>query len=91
VGVYPARLSNDVAQTTNQPWALAVVSLEEDGPAMQAGLAVGDVILSVDSQSIDSPWALRAALLERAGQPIRIDVLRSSQIHPIEVPVGVRP
>jgi len=88
VGVYPVRLTADVAHAVGQDRAVVVVSLEEEGPASKAGIGVGDVIVAVDTQAVDSPWSLRTALLDRGDQQLRIKVLRSRQLQDLEVPVG---
>ncbi len=90
VGVYPARLPAVVARGLGQERGVVIVALEEDGPAAKAGVVVGDVVIAVDQVSIESPLALRAALLDRGGNEIRLRVLRAGQTHDLKVRVGAR-
>jgi S1-C subfamily serine protease len=91
VGVYPARLPADLAQKAGQTTAVAVVALEEGGPAHAAGLQLGDVILSVDGEAVSSPVSLRGALIDRADKDVTLAVLRAGQATEIRVQAGARP
>lgn len=54
-----------------------VGAIEKDGPAEKAGLRVGDLVLSVDGQSVDSSGDVRRALREKkSGDNVRLEVLR---------------
>ncbi len=50
--------------------------VREKGPAAEAGMRAGDVIVKIDDQEIDGGGDLRRALRERRGQTIRITVIR---------------
>jgi S1-C subfamily serine protease len=91
VGVYPARLPHELAQTLGQSLGVAVVGIEDDGPGKAAGLQLGDVILSVDGEAVSSPMSLRGALLDRAGAEVTLAVLRAGQAMEIRVQAGQRP
>ncbi|MFN8665523.1 MAG: trypsin-like peptidase domain-containing protein [Thermomicrobiales bacterium] len=59
--------------------AVAVADLAPNGPARQAGLRPGDLIVALDGQSIRGIDDLQRALAERAlGQPVRLTVLRGT-------------
>ena len=90
VGVSTARLPHDIADDVGQPRGVAVVALEENGPAATAGLGVGDIIISIDQQSITSPLSLRSRLLDRGGDTINLRVLRAGQTEDLNVSVGTR-
>jgi serine protease DegQ len=91
VAVYPARLSQALAQQHGQSSGVAAVGIEEDGPAHAAGLQLGDVILSIDAEPLSSPMSLRSALLDRAGKEVTLAVLRAGQLTEIRVQAGQRP
>jgi hypothetical protein len=54
-----------------------VGSIEKDSPAEKAGLRVGDIVVAVDGNEIDSSWDLRRALADKKeGETVRIDYVR---------------
>jgi S1-C subfamily serine protease len=63
------------------------------GPAAQAGLATGDVITSVDGQSVDSPTAISLLLVgHHPGDKIQVSWVDSSgQSHTATVDLGSGP
>ncbi len=91
VGVYPARLGQALAQQHGQSSAVAVVAIEDGSPAQAAGLQLGDLILSVDGETMSSPMTLRGALVDRAGLEVTLAVLRAGQPLEIRVQAGQRP
>jgi serine protease Do len=61
------------------------------GPADKAGLARGDLILSMDGQTVGSLRELYATLWKRApGESISLQVLRDGAIRVVEVAAGDR-
>jgi len=62
------------------------------GPAEQAGLKIQDIILSMNDKAVGSlPMFGMNMFMLRAGDRVRIQVLRGSERIPIEVPVIQRP
>lgn len=90
LGVSPARLPTELRDQLGQGRALAVVGLAEAGPAAQAGVLVGDVILAVGGTPVRSPAGLRALLADRVGQPVSVRLLRGGQATEIEITAGER-
>jgi S1-C subfamily serine protease len=81
LGVYPQ--GND--------GAVAITAVVPGGPADRAGLAQGDLVLSVDGQSVTSLRELyRAFWRKEPGQPLDLQVLRDSQIRVVHVVAGDR-
>jgi S1-C subfamily serine protease len=81
VGFYPQ----------GQAGGVAISGLVPGGPAEKAGLLRGDLILSVDGQSIASLRELYRALWRKGpGEPLGMQILRNSAIHIIEVVGGDR-
>jgi S1-C subfamily serine protease len=81
LGVYPQ--GND--------GAVAITGVVPGGPADRAGLAQGDLVLSVDGQSVTSLRELYRAFWRKGpGEPLDLQVLRESQIRVVHVVAGDR-
>jgi S1-C subfamily serine protease len=74
-----------------QKSGLLVLWLEENGPAQQGGLFVGDTIVAVAGQSVSDPDDLFAALKsDTVGKPVVVEVLRGGKPENVNVTVGER-
>ena len=62
-----------------------IPSLVAGDPAERAGVKIGDVVMAVDGRPITFSGQLRDAIAKRAGQPIRLSVLRNGAPQTIEV------
>jgi serine protease Do len=67
---------------------LVIVTVERGGPADQAGLLVGDVLLGVADRPVDDVESLLDALA-RAGNAVRLRVMRSGRVSFVEVHLGI--
>ncbi len=66
--------------------------LHSDGPAEDAGLAVGDVILEIDGTPINGPGDLGAAVEGREpGDTVTVRVQRDNDVQEIPVRLATRP
>jgi serine protease Do len=70
---------------------LLITGLVPGGPAAQAGLLVGDILLAADGQSVDSLHALRHALAGHVGQAVPVSVLRGGVPTTLSLTVGEWP
>ncbi len=62
------------------------------GPAAKAGLRDGDVITKVDDQPSTEPIEFTQRIRNRkAGETVRLELLRDGKKQPIEVKLGLRP
>jgi predicted metalloprotease with PDZ domain len=59
----------------------------EEMPAETAGIQVGDLIIAVDGEDIESSGDLIHALMDKDGETIRIDVVRDRSIKTIQVSI----
>jgi S1-C subfamily serine protease len=67
-------------------------AVEPGGPAAEAGLEAGDIIVSIDGQAVDSEHPLDATLSQHApGLTVPIEVLRNGERLSLEVTLGTRP
>jgi S1-C subfamily serine protease len=81
LGVYPQGHEGGVA----------ISGVVPGGPADQAGLAQGDLVLSVDGQTVNSLRELYRAFWRKGpGEPLDLQVLRESQIRVVHVVAGDR-
>jgi regulator of sigma E protease len=69
--------SGDAGWQPQQPFT--VTGLEPDMPGIQAGLQVGDEILSVDGKPIRATGAMQAYLQTTKDKPVHLEVLRAGQ------------
>ncbi len=89
VGVQPVRLADAVAQQVGQETGLMVMSVEEGGPAAEAGLVQGDLLLALDGERVGHLDALQAALQSnRAGKQVPLRLVRGGAVQEISLTVG---
>ncbi len=94
VGVEVQPLTKELAESFNLSVndGIVVTGLYRDGPAWQAGLQPGDVILAIDGENIR--WgrdAMNQVARATPGQKLRLKVLRGGKTMNFEAEVGVRP
>jgi serine protease Do len=70
-----------------QDAGLMVAGMAPNGPADRAGLLVGDVLLAVAGEPVEDAASLRAALA-RAGEGVRLRVMRGGKVREVEVELG---
>jgi regulator of sigma E protease len=67
------------------PQPLPVIGALEDGPAMRAGLEVGDRIARIGDQPIETWEQAVQAISARPGETLRLQIERGGAIHNVEV------
>jgi S1-C subfamily serine protease len=76
----PIELPQEIAQATGQKEGLIVLSVEQGTPAKKAGVAVGDIIVGVDSKKVESYNDLfRALSSDVIGKDVELSVLRGEK------------
>jgi S1-C subfamily serine protease len=87
----PVRLPETAAATAGQESGLLAVGVEDDSPASQGGVIIGDILLGVNGDPVRDTDDLRAALgPETAGQPATLRVLRGGELRELAVTIGER-
>jgi S1-C subfamily serine protease len=93
VGTQQADLPASLAQKNGltQSTALIVITVESGSPAEQAGLLLGDLIVSLNGQTTADADTLRTQLGEdKVGQAIPIKILRGGEARDLSITVGER-
>lgn len=85
-----ARLPPAQALSAGQRIGLVVTGLQANGPAEGAGLLLGDVLLSLDGETLESIADLQAALEERANRALPLRLLRAGTRHELSVTPSAR-
>jgi serine protease Do len=72
----------------SQDWGVIVSDVHEEGPAEKAGLKIGDVVLGIDGQPVDSlPIFALALYLVNNGTSAKLEILRGSRKLTLDVAV----
>lgn len=67
------------------PRAALVAGLAPRGPALAAGVCIGDIITHIDGRPLEGPGGLRGALRGRSGQQLSLSLLRGGQPQSVEL------
>lgn len=69
-----------------------VVGLDQDGPAAQAGLVVGDIITTWNGEAVSSVGSVSGRLgTDVVGQMVKLGVVRGGNAIDVDVTIGERP
>jgi S1-C subfamily serine protease len=89
VSLQPVRLDAALQESLGQQGGLMVMSVEEGGPAAQAGLLQGDVLVALDGVAVQHLEDLQALLTgERVGKSVRVRFIRAGTPQEKSVTVG---
>ncbi|MCB0062753.1 MAG: trypsin-like peptidase domain-containing protein [Caldilineaceae bacterium] len=89
IGVQPVRLTDALQEQVNQEFGLMVMSVEANGPAAQAGLMQGDVLLKLGETPVHHVDALQAVLRSaQVGEAQPVQLLRGGALQQIAVTIG---
>ena len=89
IGAQTVALPNAIKAAVGQEHGLLLVTVEDEGPAAQSGLTIGDIVIGIAAQPVQSLDDLRASLTpERIGQAITIRILRGGQPQELAVTPG---
>ena len=91
IAAQPARVSDKQKAAAGVDQGLLVVDVKPGTPADEAGLFVGDLLLSVDGQALSSPDELLDLLVgERVGKSLAARVLRGGAVAELLVTAAER-
>ena len=90
--VQPVLVPETLQAEAGQTLALIVIGVTKDGPAAQAGLLAGDILLGVDGAPVGSPKELAGRLDEASvGRLLELRLIRAGALHALGVTIGARP
>jgi S1-C subfamily serine protease len=89
--VQPVLVPDAVRAEAGQSLGLIVIGVTNDGPAAQAGLLTGDILVGADGTGISSPSELARFLdMATAGSAVSLRLVRGGVIMSLGVTVGSR-
>ena len=93
LGVYPADVSTEDRQkyALSDDEGLLLNQVGEDGPAGQAGLQAGDIVLRFDRQPINNGNLSSTMQRLGAGRTVEVDFLRDGAAMSLSLTLGARP
>ncbi|MBD2436806.1 S1C family serine protease [Nostoc sp. FACHB-110] len=95
VGMQPVLLPSNLKAALNLSTAtgVIVVNVEPNGPADNAGLLLGDVLVSFDGVAVSDTGDVLALLnnSDRIGKTVKIQIVRGGTLAQLDVVVGERP
>jgi S1-C subfamily serine protease len=76
----------------DQSLGLMIIGVSKGGPAAQAGVLMGDILIAVDGAGVGSPWQLAELLSpESVGCQVQLRLIRAGQVQVLTATVGARP
>jgi S1-C subfamily serine protease len=94
LGLQPVRLPDTLKQAvgTTSDTGVIIISIEGGGPAEQAGLFIGDILVTLDGTPVTDTDAVQGLLgPERIGSALTAKVARGGQPVDVSITVGERP
>ena len=88
----PVLVPEELRSEAGAARALMIMGVSKDGPAAQANLHVGDILVAIGGQSVSSPAMVAQHLgPDSVGQPIELRLIRAGNLLPTHVTVAARP
>jgi S1-C subfamily serine protease len=92
VALQPVLVPEGLQSEAGVPRGLMVMSLSKGGPATQANLHVGDILVAIGGQSVTSPAMVAQRLgPETVGQRIELRLIRAGKLVSQQITIGARP
>ncbi|HEU0003123.1 MAG TPA: trypsin-like peptidase domain-containing protein [Ktedonobacteraceae bacterium] len=74
-----------------QEYGLLIVKVDENSPAQQGGILLGDILVKLDGHAVRDSEDLQVVLAGgRAGKTVPIEVIRGNKLHTLSVTIGQR-
>ena len=90
--VQPVLVPEALRDEAGQAQGLMVLGVTRDGPAAQAGVLMGDILVALDGAAVAGASQL-AELLgpEAVGKPVELRLIRAGAVQSLSTTVGERP
>ncbi len=87
----PVQIPETQRAGRSQERGLLIVQVNEDSPAAQAGLLMGDIMIALDGQPVHDTDDLQALLSgDRVGTAVPVEIIRGGTLHTLQVTIGQR-
>jgi S1-C subfamily serine protease len=74
-----------------QEYGLLIVKVDENSPAQQGGILLGDILIKLDGHAVRDSEDLQVLLAgDRAGKTVSVEVIRGNTPHTLSVTIGER-
>ncbi len=91
IGVQPAQLPDNIAESLDQDFGLLVVSVEGESPAAAAGIMVGDILTALNDAATEDVDDLQIKLAQlAAGSVVNTSYVRGGVISEGSIVIGAR-
>lgn len=90
LGVYSEELSEAMRVALSVDNGVLVTGVADESPAKAAGIAIGDVITSVDGVKVKSVVELRREVREHPGEKVALAFLRKGSAKRLDVTIAAR-
>jgi serine protease Do len=92
VGINVRRADAKLLETLDQDGAVIITAVAQQGPATEAGLRPGDLILKIDGKVIAGPGPLQAVVeVAKVGQPLLFTIQRDGKNRDLKVVPRAQP
>jgi S1-C subfamily serine protease len=92
VALQPVAVPDELQSKAGQSRGLMIMGVAKDGPAAQAGVHIGDILLTIGGESITRPAVVAQRLgQDSVGQQIALQLMRAGNLLSLPAKVGVRP
>jgi S1-C subfamily serine protease len=91
VASQPIDLAEHQRAGRTQETGLLIVHVDEDSPAHEGGILLGDILVGLDGKTITDGEVLVALLAgDRIGKVLPVEVIRGGELKTVEVTIGER-
>jgi S1-C subfamily serine protease len=93
VGLQPVRLPDVLRQSLqrNEKTAMIVLDVESNGPAHNAGIVIGDILLSLADRPLAHLEDIQSSLRHEAiGKPVAVKLIRGGNVQEKSITIGER-
>jgi S1-C subfamily serine protease len=92
VTMRPVAVPDALVEQAGQQIAMMIMSLADEGPAANAGVTPGDMLLTVDGIALRDMRQLLAQLSEEnVGKSVELRLIRGGHILKLDAQIGIRP